>query len=179
MEEEITARYLERFIGRLSRICRLSSSLLTVLSIVAGLPFMLLPVALIDPPFISTPFSYDGSLTALVVLAIQSLLLAGTLWLLHRVFSDIANDHPFSAKQPIRFCIISILLLLHTLIELVPYDAAVISFCLGPLYLGVELLRCQPIPINFGVLLCSITFLTISAVFRYGYLLQCVSDDTI
>lgn len=179
MESEITTRDVENSVKRLSKLCRLSSSVLTFLTVVAILPFCFFPLTLTGALFSIGPISYSGSLVAFIMLATQSLLLAISLWFLRQVFCDIARGLPFSTDQTARFFKVGILLLLYTFIELIPYDIANLHFSMGSITLGIELAKCQPPLINLGTLLCSITFLTISAVFRYGHLLQSISDDTI
>ena len=74
---------------------------------------------------------------------------------------------------------VGILMMFYTLIEMIPYETASLHLNLGVLYVGLELFKPTQTIINLGTLVCSISFLTISAVFKYGLLLRCISDDTI
>ncbi|MDY4535088.1 hypothetical protein [Tractidigestivibacter sp.] len=179
MDPEITDSDLERSVSRLSRLCRLSSRLLFILSIIVMLPLLLSPLILVGAFLAIGPFSYEGSISDLLLMIVQSALASTALCIITRVFVDIAKKKPFYIGQASHLMIAGILMLVCTFVEVIPYDSATLSLTLGPLYIGLELSKSPGCFINLGSLLCSISLLTISAVFRYGYLLQRISDDTV
>lgn len=179
MEPEITDGDLERSTSRLSKLCRISSLLLSLFSLIVMLPILLSPL-IIAGVFLSIgPFSYSGSIAALLLMMIQSALFSTSLWLITHVFVDIAAKRPFYMSQAKQLLFAGILMLVCTLAEAIPYDLAVLSFNLGPLSIGLELSKAPGCSINLGTLLCAISLLTVSAIFRHGYLLQRISDDTV
>ena len=179
MDKEITIRDVELSEKRLSVLCRLSSSILAVFASVIMLPFFLSPFVLFGAVLSVGPFSYSGSPLAFIILLIQSLILSSSLWLLRYTFVDISRKRPFCPDQSKRLFMVGILMMSYTFIEMIPYETASLHFSLGVFYVGLELFKPTPTAINLGTLVCSISFLTISAVFKYGLLLRCISDDTI
>lgn len=179
MEREITDRDLEQCVSHVSLLCRCLSRFLSLLTALAISPFFLLPLCWLLSTLSSGSISFGCSLPTIVILTVQSILLAGTLWLLRSVFSEIAQKRPFSIVQANRFRNVGIITLCYVLVELIPFNPGAIRFDLGDLSFAIQLARFQPPTINVGVVLCSVTCFAISFIFRYGQMLQNVSDDTV
>lgn len=179
MEPEITGSDIERSAGRLSRLCRFSSHLLSFFSLILMLPVLLSPLILIGAFLSVGPFSYTGSICALVLMMAQSALLSVSLRFITQVFVDIAKRRPFYISQAKHLLFAGILMFVCTFIEAIPYGLSTLSFNYGSLAIGLELSKASGFSINLGTLLCSVSLLTVSAIFRHGYLLQRISDDTI
>lgn len=179
MEPEITNREIEQSAERLSRFCRFPSHILAFFSCVVMLPVFLSPFIIFGSITSVGPFSYTGSIAALVTMVGQSALLSISLILMRRVFVDIAGKRPFYRTQSRSLLVAGISMLLCAFLETIPYGYASLSFQIGVISVGLELARTSPSFINISTLLCSVSLLTISAVFKYGYFLQRISEDTV
>lgn len=179
MDKEVSVKELDCSTHQIARFCRVSSSVLLFLSACFVLPVIAALFMFIGLPFGLDCLSYSGPMCSVIILTIQYILFALCLWLLHRVFNDISQKRPFSQKQSRRLLRIGLLSLVYSIIEIVPFSPVSIDLFLGPLYLGLQLVHHQPANLNMGTILCAISFISLSAVFQYGSLLQRISDDTV
>lgn len=179
MQPEVTDQEVRHSLDRLSRICRIFAFGLTSVVGFMLLPMLLSPLILVGACFSIGPFSYTGSFVALALMMIQSVLTIASLWLIRKVFIDIAGKRPFYPKQSRSLLVAGLMMLVCTFTMSLPCNSASISCTIGSFFIGIDLAGQTPTSINLGTLLCSISLLTMSTVFKYGYLLQCISDDTV
>ena len=130
--------------------------------------------------------SYECSISlatsSLVILSLSGLITAAFLAVLSKMFSRVAKGTtPFSMEQVKRLRILAVLLVIFFVVEIatsfVSMQLQQIGVDTGFFITGAEVNSF--ITVDFSSLLFSAVFLALSFVFKYGVLLQSLSDDTV
>lgn len=107
---------------------------------------------------------------------------AAILFIAARVFREAEQGHPFARKQVSRLRCISILFVVYALIECIFAVNFQGTASIGGFDIGVLGGDVSPTPssfVNVGALLFAVAIYCVSFIFRYGSLLQEMSDDTV
>lgn len=178
MEDTVRICDIEESTARLKRI---GSALRVLFLMLAGI------AALASATIVAAPFLYSDNaalplkdLPRTLLVFFYLILLAMVFLLLSGMFADIARGtSPFSTKQVRRLRAISALFLVAFFMDAIaPLGASVIGSgaSLETRAVADEYLSFKVNPL---ILSCSIFFFALSFVFKYGSLLQSLSDDTV
>ncbi|WP_251212740.1 DUF2975 domain-containing protein [Adlercreutzia murintestinalis] len=170
---------LDDEIGKVRKACRAIKVVATVLLVVFAIILLLfvglLAFGMIDPRS-SVPFGgllYAGFL-GLDIIAI--------LYCVMKIFAEAEKGRPFERSQVLRLRVISVLLVLFALIELVFGIDFYGGIVIAGYEIGVAGGDVSPTPtsfVNIGALFFAVAIYCVSFIFRYGSLLQEMSDDTV
>lgn len=182
INKEVTSRDVEASLERISKANKLAS---VILFLVAGLwlagSLFGSIVLLVGYCFPGNSFAtMTGDVFYSVIMALIGLLLFFVLVIVGLMFRDIGEgETPFSDKQVKRLRIIALLLVFYVFVDALQSGSADGLLHVGDLKLHVSFTERPLTKINVGMLAGALVCFCMSSVFRYGLLLQLVSDDVV
>ncbi|MBP3866946.1 MAG: hypothetical protein J6D25_03970 [Eggerthellaceae bacterium] len=180
--KEITSKDVEANLKHISKASRLAS---IILFLVAGLwlvgSLFSSIVLVVGCLFPENPFAtMTGDVFYSVIIALVGLLVFFALTTVGLIFRDIGKGKtPFSYGQVKRLRFVALLLVLYVFVDALQSGNADGLFHVGELNFHVSLTERPLTNINVGMLMGALVCFCMSFVFRYGLLLQSVSDDVV
>lgn len=175
------AKDVERGLVDLARSARVAKVILRIMSV--GVLVIWAALAVVVNSSMNTVATYNLSTVSVAFSFLQWLAVAVTLWVLSDVFAEIARGRsPFSRKTARKLCVAAVIM-----------AVAVVANIVGPVWSvtainasgGYFSFSQEPnVVVNFDLetvlgALLAVVLLGMSAIFRYGAMLQRVSDDTV
>lgn len=169
-------------LARVNRVCRSITFLLKIIlgifcaCLLVALAFLLFSVSNADQG------SGEASAFTLVLLLMFGLVMGCMLQTLIAIFSDAAKGaSPFTLKQVTRLRLMSLLLVAYAIVEAILSLGSAILHING-LDVGYIATDSGPnafVPLDFAPVIAAAVIFAFSYVFKYGILLQELSDDTV
>lgn len=180
-ETEVKKKDVEHYATSLARISRVVFILFRVVAImVAGIVVIPLLVAMIGYFFgLDVSVQVDGSIGNAVLLALELLLFAIAIWALSSICKNVfCGSTPFSLSQVRRIRFVALCIFLLAFVDFFVSQGSV-SFVYSGMEMGLFSYFEDSSRLNIAALISSAALFLLSFVFKYGVLLQSVSDDTV
>lgn len=167
---------------RVRKVCKFLCSAMKVLFVVFCLGWVAVSGATVYSLINPDAFDIVNNVSWLssVLCIVYGAIAAGIFLVLIAIFSDASNgDSPFTMKQVKRLRIISAMLVLYAVVDFVA-SASMPFTRVDNLGLGYAAITAKTvIPINFTPIIAAAIIFSFSYVFKYGVLLQKLSDETL
>lgn len=179
--EEIKTSDVENYLRAISNGSKVVAMLLRVLSSVyvflSALPFLFLILNGVFPT--RDLFIMEGSFENAALALLQAFCFAMPMWVLSDVCGETARGlSPFSANQVRRMRTVSAVLLLLAVIDYLLVPGLLVFSPQEGVMLG-GYVHTAELKINIAAIVASLALFLLSFVFKYGVMLQSVSDDVI
>lgn len=181
---EIRINDIEEALGHISRTSKVFRTFFKIAFFI-GIGFCLLSVIVAlgsQLPDANRSAAMANKIITLVPLLIHGLLAVVLLKIGEFFFKDVAKGNsPFTIEQANRVRLAAVIFVVYGVFDLLWSPDLASALFLDHVSIGVWTMNNGPIitHINSGVFIASIVFFALSIVFRYGVLLQIVSDDTL
>lgn len=178
-EREVEAAYLGiKKIATLLKCC----FLVALIAYGAFAAIMLLGSILSDlfPDRVS--FTYLSGVFDSLAFGIHGVLVLALFWCGYRIFKDISSGaSPFSVKQSNRIQAAALLFVVYAVLDLIWCPQLLSLLSIGTVDIGYQNLTSGPLVLQLdtGVLAAAAMLFCLSLIFRYGAVLQRLSDDIV
>lgn len=175
------ARQIEDSLKRMQRLGKKLQLLFTVLLILICICAAAVAVMVLG--MISKGMIADSTRTISIIVPLAYLIICGVGALILRGISgDMAEgESPFTFAHARRIGVLGWMFAVAALIEMIT-SPGFVAIALGPFSLvgaPQEMFEGLTIPVDMGAILCAITCFSLSAIWRYGTLLQAQAEDLV
>lgn len=175
------ARQIEDSLNRMQRLGKKLRLLFTVLLVLICICSAVVAVMVLGK--ISNGLIVDSSHTVSVVVPLAYLIICGMAALtLRGISGDMAEgESPFTFAHARRIGALGWMFVAVAIIEVIT-SPGFVAIALGPFFFvsaPQEMIEGLTIPLDMGAILCAVTCFSLSAIWRYGTLLQAQAEDLV
>lgn len=179
--DEVTSAIVERQGWRVSTVCGVVSRVLLVIALFATVFIVVAVLSVLAGLFVpGVSLAVSGDLKAIFPLVVSVCILPTLAWTLWGITRNMSERHNPFAGMPYRgLMLLSLLYLCSAVLNFIPTNPVSIAVQVA----GVIVTFGSALPsgstISLGTIGAAIMFAVLALVFKYGALLQRISDDTV